>query len=308
MQLTELDGLRSGMRVLDLGCGLGHLLDFFDERGLELDYVGWDISPELIAGARARYPDRPDARFEVCDILAEPSAERFDFVIACGALSMRLPDHEAWLGDMLQAMFRLCTKGLSFSLLSGTFKRRTPFTEDPELYYADPAEILAFCLQQTPQVELDHNRLAHTFAVRMYRDNPEPMLALARAYGLGREYTPAHEPVLEHFRSFFMFEPLIDYLQSLEPSAAVFDKIGMAAFHLGDSERQIAAFAQAVALAPDQVAYLQHLGIAYLDAERAHEALPVLERARQLAPDDPEIAEYLAWAKRAVGPPSKPTE
>lgn len=296
-QLAALDGLTSGASVLDLGCGLGHFADFLAERGLEVDYTGWDISPAMIAQARER---RPELRFEVRDILVEACPERFDFVIACGALSMLLPDHDAWLSNMLRAMFQLCRKGLAFTLLSRRVLSRDPFAGEPDLYYADPASVLAFCLELSPQVDLDHQSLAHSFAVRVYRNNTEPIFALARDLGLSRQYTPAHEVVIEYFRSFFMFAELLEYLESLEPCAAVWDHIGMAAFHLDDSERQIAAFSQALALAPDEVAYAQHLAIAYLHAGRPHDALPVLEQAFALDPDNREIAEYATWARRAI--------
>ena len=290
-QVAALDGLTSGMSVLDLGCGLGHFADFLEARDLDVDYVGWDISPQMIARARARNPGR---RFEVRDVLAEPGDERFDFVVACGVLYMHLPEHERWFADMVHALFRLCRRGLAFTMLSGHFSARDPLSVDPALFYADPASILAFCLDLSPQVELDHNRLAHSFAVRVYRENTEPMHALARDLDLGRDYSPAHAAVIEHFLSFSMFEPLIEYLLTLQPSAAVWDQIGMAAFRLEDSERQISAFQKAVTMAPGEVVYARHLAIAYLDAERPHEAVTALERARAMAPDDQEIAAYLA--------------
>lgn len=297
-QMCALDGLTDGVSLLDLGCGLGHFGDYLDAHGLDVDYVGWDISPELIAQARAR---RPDLRFEVRDVLVEPSAERFDYVVASGVLYMRLPDHEPWLADMLRALFTLARRGLGFTMLSEPFARREPLSISPALYYADPARILSFCMDLSPQVELDHNRLSHSFAVRMYRQNTEPMRALADDLKLGRAHSPAHDAVLDHYKSFFMFDALIEYLHSLEPSAEVWNEIGMAAFHLGDSERQIDAFERARAMAPEVATYHRHLAIAYLDAERPAESLAVLHSARERFPDDPGIAEYLHMAERAAG-------
>src|SRR6266567_4769887 len=62
LQLVRLDGLRAGARVLDVGCGLGGLYEFFQRSGLAVDYTGVDISERMIAGARARHPN---ARFEL---------------------------------------------------------------------------------------------------------------------------------------------------------------------------------------------------------------------------------------------------
>lgn len=43
-----------GGRVCDLGCGPGHVAEYL--RGLGLDAVGVDLSPEMVAEARRRYP------------------------------------------------------------------------------------------------------------------------------------------------------------------------------------------------------------------------------------------------------------
>ena len=65
-------------RILDIGMGTGRttaaLLDISD------DYIGIDISPEMIAAARQRYPS---ALFEICDAreMSRFSDEAFDFIM-----------------------------------------------------------------------------------------------------------------------------------------------------------------------------------------------------------------------------------
>lgn len=49
-----------GERILDLGCGTGHLTDRIADRGA--DVVGVDSSAEMIETARSRYPDRTFVR------------------------------------------------------------------------------------------------------------------------------------------------------------------------------------------------------------------------------------------------------
>ncbi|UCD85434.1 MAG: methyltransferase domain-containing protein, partial [Deltaproteobacteria bacterium] len=46
-----------GTSLLDLGCGLGHLVDFLEKNGMEVSYTGIDIIPEFIAAAKKRRPE-----------------------------------------------------------------------------------------------------------------------------------------------------------------------------------------------------------------------------------------------------------
>ncbi|MDR1309739.1 MAG: class I SAM-dependent methyltransferase, partial [Deltaproteobacteria bacterium] len=43
---------RRGMRLLDVGCGGGHLVHSLTRIGIELDYYGLDFSPAMVGLAR----------------------------------------------------------------------------------------------------------------------------------------------------------------------------------------------------------------------------------------------------------------
>lgn len=64
-----------GRRVLEVGCGTGHVLSSLRPKG----GLGTDLSPRMIELARKSHPD---LRFEVHDLMGEPLAERFEFVVA----------------------------------------------------------------------------------------------------------------------------------------------------------------------------------------------------------------------------------
>ena len=53
--VLELLEVKSGERILDLGCGTGHLTEKIREQGAEV--IGMDASPEMIAQAKANYPE-----------------------------------------------------------------------------------------------------------------------------------------------------------------------------------------------------------------------------------------------------------
>jgi trans-aconitate methyltransferase len=72
---------RAGERIVDLGCGTGHLAQRLAERGVEV--VGVDASESMIAKARAAYPG---LRFVVADGRSFDVGTGFDAVFSNAAL------------------------------------------------------------------------------------------------------------------------------------------------------------------------------------------------------------------------------
>lgn len=70
-----------GERILDLGCGTGHLTQEIAKAGANV--VGIDSSPEMIAKARQEYPDLD---FRVADAASFHDSEPFDAVFSNAAL------------------------------------------------------------------------------------------------------------------------------------------------------------------------------------------------------------------------------
>lgn len=80
-----------GERVLDLGCGTGHLTHQIAATGAEV--VGIDSAPDMIRAARQAYPD---LRFEVADAADYVADAPFDAVFSNAALHwMRPPSRVA---------------------------------------------------------------------------------------------------------------------------------------------------------------------------------------------------------------------
>jgi SAM-dependent methyltransferase len=78
-----LDGIRRSGSLIDIGCANGYLLECLvgwgRERGLELKPYGLDISADLIALARQRFPGLED-HFYVANAWRWEPPRRFDFV------------------------------------------------------------------------------------------------------------------------------------------------------------------------------------------------------------------------------------
>jgi SAM-dependent methyltransferase len=72
-----------GCRILDMGCGTAEILKYMPHT---IDYWGYDISPEYIAAAKAKYGTR--GHFH-CGLLGEAdltNLPRFDRILAIGVL------------------------------------------------------------------------------------------------------------------------------------------------------------------------------------------------------------------------------
>jgi trans-aconitate 2-methyltransferase len=79
--LVPLLAPQTGERILDIGCGTGHLTAQIADSGARV--VGVDRSPEMVAAARKAYPH---LRFEVADARELPYSAEFDAVFSNATL------------------------------------------------------------------------------------------------------------------------------------------------------------------------------------------------------------------------------
>jgi len=98
--VVELLDPQPGERILDLGCGTGHLTAEIADRGA--DAVGIDAAESMVTQAREQHPD---VRFEVADARRYDPAEPFDAVFSNAALHW-IPgeDHDAVLSMVADAL------------------------------------------------------------------------------------------------------------------------------------------------------------------------------------------------------------
>ena len=160
--LCEIGNL-AGSRVLDVGCGLGDLAAWLEERNLSVDYTGLELTPELLAEAERLHPSRRFIQGSVLDpdVLA---GESFDYVFASGIFYSYPEDGDAWLEAAVTQMWQWARIGLAFNTLS-------VWAEHPEPgeYYADPARVLTFCHRLSPWVALRHDYHPRDFSIYMRR-------------------------------------------------------------------------------------------------------------------------------------------
>jgi trans-aconitate methyltransferase len=96
--VVELLAPKPGERILDLGCGTGHLTPEIAAVGALT--VGIDQSADMIAQARRQFPD---LRFEVCDAREIPFTGEFDAVFSNAALHW-IPEAEKVIRGVARAL------------------------------------------------------------------------------------------------------------------------------------------------------------------------------------------------------------
>lgn len=159
--LTEIADLND-KTVLDIGCGLGHLVDFLDKNDIKVEYTGFDIIEKFLESARRIYPNR---RFETWNIMKRLPREKFDYVLACGVLNVRIGCNEEYLKNFIERIFKICKHGVAINMLSTHADYR-----DPECYYYSPEKVLAWVLKKISRsVVLRQDYLPHDFTLYIYK-------------------------------------------------------------------------------------------------------------------------------------------
>ena len=171
--LSEVGDLNAS-KVLDFGCGTGHLLEFLRKHiGFNGEYVGYDISTEMIATAKEKYPE---IRFEKKDILDDGMTEEFDYILVSGVFNNRTSDNWGLMTTILRKLFPGAKKALAFNALS-TY---VDYFE-PSLFYVNPQQIFQFCKEElSPCVILRHDYMIklgivpYEFSVFVYKAEIQP--------------------------------------------------------------------------------------------------------------------------------------
>ncbi len=125
-----------GKRILDVGCGLGNLLEYINNQGIPVDYTGIDVLPEMIE--RAKKKGLP-GEFLCADLFKEnPFGEKsFDVIYASGIFNLNLGNNKEFLASALTLFIKLARKSLCFNLLhcNSTSKEDT-------YYYFCPDQVI----------------------------------------------------------------------------------------------------------------------------------------------------------------------
>jgi SAM-dependent methyltransferase len=161
-QLAKIIDTDQPFSINDLGCGYGALYDYLCLHKKSFDYIGIDVSKDMIDAATARYPGT-NTRF----IVSGEPVETTDYGIASGIFNVRqAQSEEVWrtyIESTLDGLDRTSRVGFSFNCLtrySDAGKMRD------YLYYADPGELFDLCKQRySRNVALLHDYELYEFTI-----------------------------------------------------------------------------------------------------------------------------------------------
>jgi len=147
--------------ILDIGCGVGHLVEYLTEIEYQGDYIGIDTLTEMVMAARERFPNW---QFQEGDILTSEIIWKSDYVLGSGLFTF---SDQKLMEVIIQAMFNACNQAVAFNALSVWSDHK----ESGE-FYADPLTTVEFCHSVTPWVVLRHDYMPHDFTIYMYKESP----------------------------------------------------------------------------------------------------------------------------------------
>lgn len=162
-QLLKLADLR-GHTVLDLGCGIGDLLPALEAEFGPLDYTGIDLTPEMIATASKRFPEK---KFFCRDVLRDGFPGEYDYGLICGVFNNYIPECGTLMREMLAATFKQCRIGLGFNFTSTYVNYQTE-----GMFYHDPCDVLRFVIENLSRKVLMHHHYGRCdVSVFVYRED-----------------------------------------------------------------------------------------------------------------------------------------
>ena len=167
--ITSTDSQRDVGLITDLGCGYGAFANYLSSQGYKFTYLGIDVVPQMLEYAKAHVPRDIKTDFATGTLLSRTC----DYAIASGIFSVRNDeDNTEWRQHILRTvtnMYANTTRGIAFNCLS---LYSDPDKRSEHLYYADPSDILHFCLDNlSSNVVCLHNYGLWEFTILVWRNN-----------------------------------------------------------------------------------------------------------------------------------------
>ena len=108
-------GVEDGDTILDVGCGVGHMVDYLKVYHYAVEYTGLDINDNAIKIAETRH-FRGQEQFLSGNIFEVNLEKKYDWALASGTFNVDVSEELMW--DILKECDKRTTKGIAFNLLT----------------------------------------------------------------------------------------------------------------------------------------------------------------------------------------------
>jgi ubiquinone/menaquinone biosynthesis C-methylase UbiE len=163
-KILEAIGIQSDSTILDIGSGLGDLLEHLRDQNFTGRYVGVDATEQMATAAKARFPDTDFLHRDVLDLPRIFKKNSFDFVFASGVFAYCDFEPYEYLKSAVESMYHTAKIGVAFNCLST--RGAQPNSDECQL---SPSIVLDVLQDISPWVTVRHDYLPHDFTVYIYK-------------------------------------------------------------------------------------------------------------------------------------------
>lgn len=145
-------------KILDVGCGLGNLLEYIENKGINVEYTGVDILEDMIENVKSK---NLPGKFYCMDIFKQHpfEAKSFDVIYTSGIFNLNMGNNMEFLSRAFGCFVELSKEVVVFNLLD----QNSSDMEDTYYYY-NHKEVTAMLTAQ-------HSQIESIEVVRGYLDN-----------------------------------------------------------------------------------------------------------------------------------------
>jgi ubiquinone/menaquinone biosynthesis C-methylase UbiE len=136
-----------GKKILDVGCGMGHLVEHLNNNNIQSNYTGLDLLSTMVNQAQERHDKHT---FLQGDLFEDKLFTRDDFhVIYCsGIFNLNTGNNFDFLLSAVNKLLHISTETVVFNLLH----RNSPHQEE-KFYYFYPDQVIREIEQIFPEVK-----------------------------------------------------------------------------------------------------------------------------------------------------------
>jgi len=145
-------------RILDVGCGVGHLAGHLDKQGFKGSYLGVDMVPEMVEKCRLYHENY---NFKAITSLEEASFFEPELVVASGLFTFA---DDKRFRETISQLFALTRHVLAFNSLSIWSESQASGE-----FHASPVSTLEYCSTLSRHIVLRHDYMPHDFTVYLYK-------------------------------------------------------------------------------------------------------------------------------------------